>query len=40
MSATIRGQLTGIGDQLASIKSTVEAIRTNQPQLEKRSALH
>ena len=37
--ANIKGQLTGIGDQLASIKSTVEGIRADQPRLEKRSAL-
>jgi hypothetical protein len=38
--AEMRGQFAGFGHQLDSIKATVEAIRTSQPQLEKRSALH
>ena len=37
--AELRGQFAGFGDQLASIKASVEAIRANQPQPEKRSAI-
>jgi hypothetical protein len=37
--AEMRGQLAGFGDQLASIKATVEGIRAGRPQPEKRSAL-
>jgi hypothetical protein len=36
--AEMRGQLAGFGNQLASIKTTVEGIRAGQPQPEKRSA--
>ena len=38
--AEMRGQFAAFGHQLDSIKSTVEAIRTDQPRLDKRSALH
>jgi hypothetical protein len=37
--ANIKGQLTGIGNELASIRTTVEGIRASQPPPEKRSAL-
>ncbi len=37
--AEMRGQFVGFGQQLASIKATVESIRASEPQPEKRSAL-
>jgi hypothetical protein len=37
--AEMKGQLRGFGDQLASIKATIEDIRAGQRQPEKRSAL-
>ncbi len=37
--AEMKGQFRGFGDQLASIKATIEDIRAGQRQPEKRSAL-
>jgi len=37
--ANVKGQLTGIGNELASIRTAVESIRASLPQPDKRSAL-